>query len=279
MIMIFVSNTYSLLDGVSQRFDLGPRGRLLQFDVVGDVVLLDRLTRAARRLAVLCFEGVYALLLAPLVLIVDVFVELVEGALIAQQMVVMMDVGSDLAADDVRRAVKINVGRYQIKTFITTTTTTKTYERGHDRFLEGATPLYAASQKGFSEMVQKLLGHPKIDVNEGDYYETSPLWKASEIGNTGVVKVLLTHPRIDVNKTETVHQMTPLFIASQKGNTEVVTVLLTHQDVGVNLGVSTAWNSLFGKPLGIPNGTTPVWEAFTKDHSEIVQQLLNAPPS
>ena len=116
--MIFFSNTYSLLDGVSQRFDLGPRGRLLQFDVVGDVVLLDRLTRAACRLAVLCFEGVYALLLAPLVLIVDVFVELVEGALIAQQMVVMMDVGSDLAADDVRRAVKINVGRYQIKTFI-----------------------------------------------------------------------------------------------------------------------------------------------------------------
>ena len=154
--------------------------------------------------------------------------------------------------------------------------TTREYQRGNDKFVAGATPLYAASQKGLSEIVQKVLGHPEIAVNKGDIYEITPLWKASEIGNTGVVKLLLAHPRVDVNKTET-YEMTPLFIASQNGNTEVVMLLLTHPDINVNIGVTVQDTTGWNYNSFTPNGTTPIWEAFSKDHSEIVKQLLNTP--
>ena len=51
--------------------------------------------------------GVYAFS-SLLVLVVDVFVDLVEGALVVQQMVMVVDVGTDSAADDdARGAVKI----------------------------------------------------------------------------------------------------------------------------------------------------------------------------
>ena len=113
--MIFC-RTHSLLNGVSQRLDLGARWRLPQLDVVGDVVIFDRrLARGiARRLTPLRFEGVFASI--PLVLIVDVFVDLVEGALVVQQLV--MNLGPDLATDDdVRRADKKHVEKFKIEMF------------------------------------------------------------------------------------------------------------------------------------------------------------------
>ena len=52
-------------------------------------------------------EGVYASS-SLLVLVVDVFVDLVKGALVVKQMVVVVDVGPDSAADDdARGAVKM----------------------------------------------------------------------------------------------------------------------------------------------------------------------------
>ena len=87
-------STHPLLDGVSQRLDLRARWRLPKLDVVGHVVLLY----ARTRLALLCLVRVYASS-SLLVLVVDVFVDLVEGALVVQQMVVV-DVGPDSAADD-----------------------------------------------------------------------------------------------------------------------------------------------------------------------------------
>ena len=96
-------STHPLLDGVSQRLYLRARRRLPQLDVVGHIVLLY----ARTRLALLCLVGVYAFSSSLLVLVVDVFVDLVEGAPVVQQMVVV-DVGTDSAADDdARGAVKM----------------------------------------------------------------------------------------------------------------------------------------------------------------------------
>ena len=85
-ISLNLPSTHPLLDGVPQRFDLRPRRRLPQPDVVGQVILFD----ARTRLALLRLVGVYASLLD---LDVDVFVHFVEGAL-------AVDVGTDSAADD-----------------------------------------------------------------------------------------------------------------------------------------------------------------------------------
>ena len=97
--------THPLLDGVSQRLYLRARWRLPQPDVVGHVVLLY----ARTRLALLCLVGVYASSSSLLVLVVDVFVDLVEGALVVKQMMVV-DVGPDSAADDdARGAVEMRI--------------------------------------------------------------------------------------------------------------------------------------------------------------------------
>ena len=87
-ISLNLPSTHPLLDGVPQRLDLRPRRRLPQPDVVGKVILFD----ARTRLALLRLVGVYAFS-SLLVLVVDVFVDLVEGALV-------VDVGPDSAADD-----------------------------------------------------------------------------------------------------------------------------------------------------------------------------------
>lgn len=90
------------------------------------------------------------------------------------------------------------------------------------------TPLEAAAQRGYLEIVKLLLTVPEIDVNKGisGIYigqNGTPLKWAAENGHIEVVKALLEVPEIDVNKST--GEETPLSVAKEKGHVEIVKLL------------------------------------------------------
>ena len=75
-------------------------------------------------------------------------------------------------------------------------------------------------------MVEELLAHPEVAVNEGpggDGGGGSPLSAAAAAGHGRVVKLLLSHRMVDVGKGP--RGDTPLSIASEAGHSEVVRML------------------------------------------------------
>jgi hypothetical protein len=101
--------------------------------------------------------------------------------------------------------------------------------------MDGFTPLFFACAQGSSAMVQELLKHDDIDVNQvptGAVGGLTPLWEACDSGDIDKVEALLSHPSIDVNKT--CQGATPLYHACSTGNARAVGALLNHKDIAVN---------------------------------------------
>ena len=107
------------------------------------------------------------------------------------------------------------------------------------------TPLYVACQRPSVErpnlhIITLLLSAKDIDVNLGcPKTGSSPLWFACSNGTTAVVDLLLQHSDIDVNqlKTDTklnCHGATPLYVACQNNHPSVVSLLLKRNDIQVN---------------------------------------------
>jgi len=72
-------------------------------------------------------------------------------------------------------------------------------------------PLYMAAQKGHTEVVERLLAAPGVDVNLTYNLGTTPLYEAAQRGHTEVV---------DVNRARS-NGATPLFAALARGNADV----------------------------------------------------------
>jgi ankyrin repeat protein len=133
-----------------------------------------------------------------------------------------------------------------------------------DEFIEDDSELYQettalieAIRNGHKEIVQLLLKHTDIDVNQNPSMTTA-LIVASGIGQKEVVKLLLEHKDIDVNKNT--WETTALIEASEFGHKEVVKLLLEHKDIDVNKQAR--------------RGRTALWVASEKGHQEIVQLVL-----
>ncbi|KAH4070825.1 hypothetical protein HBH50_089470 [Parastagonospora nodorum] len=90
-----------------------------------------------------------------------------------------------------------------------------------------------AVRRDNESMVELLLEHDAIDVNEGVRYDRfTVLHCAVEKGNTKLVDKILGHRNIDVNKTAYLDR-TPLHIAAEKGHAEVIQRILSHKDVDI----------------------------------------------
>ena len=124
--------------------------------------------------------------------------------------------------------------------------------------IDGVTPLFIASQNGHSDIVSFLLNanaNPNLHRDDG----VTPLFMASKYGHF-YVAVLLLNANADPN-LHSIDGVTPLFMASQNGHSYIVSFLL---------------NANADPDHYRDDGVTPLFMASQNGHSDIVNILLNA---
>jgi len=130
---------------------------------------------------------------------------------------------------------------------------------------EGATPICGACSEGRTEVVARLLMDPRIDVNEPTIGKTSGFYWACTMGRVGIVAMLLADSRVEVNGRAD-DGATPFFSACEDGRTAVVSLLLKDPRIDVNLAKSS--NS---SPLWVvsQNGNLPEAQLILASGREI----------
>jgi len=83
------------------------------------------------------------------------------------------------------------------------------------------------------DIINNLLKHPNIDVNQSDNYGKTPLIEAIETKNIDIINALLNHPDIDVNKSDK-YGITPLIDAIETKNIDIISALLKNPNIDVN---------------------------------------------
>lgn len=121
------------------------------------------------------------------------------------------------------------------------------------------TPFYRACFFGKTEVVEFLLRHPRVNVNDQQKEGATPLNVACQNGHYDVVALLLADPRILVHVVDN-QTRTPFFIACLYNHSRVVALLLTDPRVDPCLGRST--------------GATPFHIACQDGYLEIISLLL-----
>lgn len=106
------------------------------------------------------------------------------------------------------------------------------------------TPLFIACQKGFVDIVNLLLASPAIDINKPGLHGASSLYIATINNQLEVIKILVADPRTDVNQTGHQH-IAPLYIAAHNESIAIVDVLLTAPHIDVNLADDLGRTPLF----------------------------------
>ncbi len=99
----------------------------------------------------------------------------------------------------------------------------------------GTTALTVASEQGHEVIVQMLLYHKDIDINQQseDSGKTALMW-ASEKGHVEIVKMLLEKDNIDINQKDKYGGRTALMCASEEGHKEIVKILLEKDNIEIN---------------------------------------------
>lgn len=90
----------------------------------------------------------------------------------------------------------------------------------------GQTALMLAARLGYFGIVQTLLEHPEIDLNQQDTYGSTALSLAVTKGFGDVVKLLLKEPNIHVNLTDHIVGRSALILAAERNDLEIVKLLL-----------------------------------------------------
>ncbi|KXS97446.1 hypothetical protein AC578_7364 [Pseudocercospora eumusae] len=102
-----------------------------------------------------------------------------------------------------------------------------------DRRLD-MTALGLAAEKGHLGVAKTLLGRSGIDVNRKSRGKTA-LHRAAGGGHWQIVEMLLQHPDIAVNEIDEVSYATALHMAITEGHTSVVQTIIEHRDVDMNI--------------------------------------------
>ena len=89
---------------------------------------------------------------------------------------------------------------------------------------DGWTGFFVACLSGNKEIVEYLISHPKINVNNENNDGRTPLWRACWYGKKEIVKILLKDERVNVNKEDN-DGWTPLWRACANGKEEIVKIL------------------------------------------------------
>lgn len=119
----------------------------------------------------------------------------------------------------------------------------------------GNTPLLIAAQRGYAQMVKKLL-EQGADVDARNDYGTTALMFASDYGHAEIVRILLDHGAT-VNLKD-VRGHTALMFAANKGYEEIVEMLL---EAGADAGIKDR------------EGHTAIYFAEGSGHKKIAELL------
>jgi ankyrin repeat protein len=93
--------------------------------------------------------------------------------------------------------------------------------------------LRCAARRDDEKMVELLLQHDAVDVNEGGgKSRLTALHHTVKIGNTKLVDTILGHRNIDVNSRSYLG-CTPLHIAAETGHIDVIQRILSHKEVDI----------------------------------------------
>ena len=90
------------------------------------------------------------------------------------------------------------------------------------------TQLSSGRVKGHTEIVEKLMTRPDIDVNKARTSDGRTALIMASQGHTEIVEKLMARPDIDVNKAR---QPGLAIVASQKGHTEIAEKLLARPGI------------------------------------------------
>ena len=130
-----------------------------------------------------------------------------------------------------------------------------------DVVVYGASTLIRASDRGYLEIVQALLGREGTDVNKGDYDDNTALHLAARDGHIEVARALLqagANARKSNNRGKT-----PLHYASENGTIKIVRALL---EAGAGADVRKRDE----------NGYSPISHASFGKHFEVFRALVEA---
>lgn len=122
-------------------------------------------------------------------------------------------------------------------------------------------PLYEATERGFTTIVEQLLATGEVEVDTKRWDGETPLSKAAMGGHETILKMLLASGKAEVN-SENYVRMTPLSWAAQNGHESIVKLLLAIGKVNVDLESSI--------------GKTPLFKASKNGHEAVVNLLLTA---
>ena len=123
-----------------------------------------------------------------------------------------------------------------------------------------------ACQKNHEAVVERLLAHDAIDVNQAttDKYGATPLFIACQHGHTSVVRKLLNES-CDATVGMRDNGWSPLFVASWSGHADVVKELLAYS---ADPTVQTT-----AEHLEVPAGSTALSVAELEGHKNVVAVL------
>ena len=165
------------------------------------------------------------------------------------------------------------------------------------RQIEGVTVLNLAAEKATSEVVQRLLEVPGIDVNAASTLPASPLYTAVKRGDLEIIK-LLVEAGADLTLRGDVHENTMLMTAAYSNSSEIIKYFI-EKGLEVNLKNKLGWTALhiaasnltdfMGNlenvktlvlagadiDVGSNDGSTPLMYAvLSNDNTDVVEYLL-----
>ena len=101
------------------------------------------------------------------------------------------------------------------------------------------TCLMVAAMRGHAGVVEELLRHPRIRVNDTDSGNTTALHTACSRGQAAVVQVLVNHPGIDWSGRSKLGR-TPLELAEKYGRADCARILQAAMARGSQVGAHTS---------------------------------------
>lgn len=122
-----------------------------------------------------------------------------------------------------------------------------------------STSLHHAVERGWPQLVRRLLAKTTLNPNITDESGQTPLSCAAHEGDLQIVEYLLRRPDVQMNAVEE-FERPPLWSAASQGHVQVVQRLLQCHQINVNQGRATYWS--------------PLWAAIEGDHPHVAMQLL-----